>query len=82
MKLRPSRLILALLLAAGAATAQADALTDQAKRLSLVNLLSGIRLVVVGGVAVYDSLVGYRRSLRVAPVVGEGTVGLSAAGHF
>ncbi len=33
MKLRPSRLILALLLAAGAATAQADALTDQAKRL-------------------------------------------------
>lgn len=33
MRLRPSRLILTLLLALGAATAQADALTDQAKRL-------------------------------------------------
>lgn len=56
--------------------------SDGARTLSFVNVLSGVGLVVTYGVAVTDAILGYRRALRVAPVVGRGNVGLSLLGSF
>jgi hypothetical protein len=56
--------------------------SDGARTLSFVNVLSGLGLVVTYGVAVTDAILGYRRALRVAPVVGRGNVGLSLLGSF
>ncbi len=55
---------------------------EGAKRLATVNLLSGVGLGVVIGVAMYDSLVGYRASLRLTPTIGEGNIGASFGGSF
>jgi hypothetical protein len=56
--------------------------SDGARTLSIVNVLSGVGLVVTYGVAVTDAILGYRRALQVAPVVGRGNVGLSLLGSF
>lgn len=56
--------------------------SSAARTLSVANLLSGVGLGVVYGVAVYDAIVGYRRATRLAPMVGEGNVGLSFVRSF
>lgn len=56
--------------------------SEGAKTLSVINVLSGVGLVVTYGVAVGDAILGYRRALRVTPVVGRGNVGVSLLGSF
>lgn len=53
-----------------------------AKPLSVVNLLSGVGLGVIYGVAVFDAIIGYRRATHLTPMLGEGNVGLSFVRSF
>jgi hypothetical protein len=56
--------------------------SEGAKTVSVINVLSGVGLVVTYGVAVGDAILGYRRTLQVAPVAGRGNVGVSLLGSF
>jgi hypothetical protein len=56
--------------------------SEGAKTLSVINVLSGVGLVVTYGVAAGDAILGYRRALQVAPAVGRGNVGVSLLGSF
>jgi hypothetical protein len=59
--------------------------TAAARRLLVVNAVSGIGLAVVYAVEVYDAITGYRRERRrptVVPVVESGQIGAAFVGSF